>query len=91
MRENNEITATGGKLRQKRTSSKFSISNLRSDKDGISSPKPADISNFKKMISEEFPDTTLCRVLQVEPDYPSPEEFVIKSILWLKLSKEGKK
>ena len=90
MRKNNEITAaTEGKPRKKRTSSEFSFFN--SNKDGISSPKTADIANFKKIISEEFPNSTLCKVLQVELDYLSREEFLIKLTTWLKLCKEGKK
>ncbi len=90
MRKNNEITAaTGGKPRGKRTSSKFSFFN--SNKDGISSSKPADIASFKKIISEKFPDTTLCKVLRVEADHLSQEEFLVKLATWLKLCKEGEK
>jgi hypothetical protein len=58
---------------------------------GKSTSKPADISNLKKIISEEFPDSTLCKVLRVESDYLSSEEFLIKLTTWLKLSKEGGK
>ncbi len=47
-----------------------------------------DITKFKSEVRSKWLDSTLAKVLEVEPDTISDSEFLAKMPTWLKLAKE---
>ncbi len=45
-----------------------------------------DISAFKREMKSRFPDSTLSKVLDAEPNQLEDQEFLLKMPTWLKLA-----
>lgn len=50
-----------------------------------------DLTSFKNEVRSKWPDSTLAKVLEVEPDTMSDSDFLAKMPTWLKLAKEPMK
>lgn len=44
-----------------------------------------DLTDFKKELKEKFPQATLAKVMDIEPDTMTDAEFLIKFVSWIKL------
>ena len=48
-----------------------------------------DVSAFRAELKKRYPNSTLLKVLEAEPDRMDSEEFLVKLPTWLKLSREA--
>ena len=54
-------------------------------------PRIIDISAFRIDLKNKYPESTLLKVIEAEPDTMTFQEFLLKLPTWLKLSREVSK